>query len=162
MPKINIPITIIRQFRPGDAPALLSLFRDTVRRVNSRDYGPEQVRAWASDEIAAAEWSARFLGRFVPVAEVDGQVAGFAELESDGHIDRFYVSADHQGTGIGRALLQAIVAEARRLKIQRLYVESSVTARRFFERRMFQIVEQRTVVLRGVEFQQFFMTRLLD
>ena len=28
----------LRPYRPNDAPALLALFRDTIRRVNSRDY----------------------------------------------------------------------------------------------------------------------------
>jgi hypothetical protein len=28
----------LRPFRPDDAPGLLTLFRDTIRRVNCRDY----------------------------------------------------------------------------------------------------------------------------
>ena len=30
----------LRPYRPDDAPALLALCRDTIRRVNSRDYSP--------------------------------------------------------------------------------------------------------------------------
>ncbi|HEY8502973.1 MAG TPA: GNAT family N-acetyltransferase, partial [Gemmataceae bacterium] len=99
----------VRAYRPEDAPALLDLFRDTIRRVNSRDYSPEQIRAWASDEIDPGQWAARFAGRFAAVAELGGEIAGFAELEPDGHIDRFYVSADHQRRGVGRALMAALV-----------------------------------------------------
>ena len=36
----------LRLYRLDDAPALLALVRDTVRRVNSRDYSPVQVAAW--------------------------------------------------------------------------------------------------------------------
>ena len=57
----------LRPYRRDDAPALLALFRDTIHRVNSRDYSPAQVAAWASDDIDTAEWFGRFAGRFVPV-----------------------------------------------------------------------------------------------
>ena len=33
----------LRPYDPADAPALLALFRDTIRRVNSRDYNPDQI-----------------------------------------------------------------------------------------------------------------------
>src|SRR5579883_1124642 len=99
----------LRPYRPDDAPALLALFRDTIRRVNSRDYSPAQIAAWASDEIDPDAWASRFAGRFVVVAEDAGRPAGFAELEANGHIDRVYVSADHQRQGIGRVMLTAVL-----------------------------------------------------
>ena len=151
----------VRAFQPGDAPTLLALFRDTIRRVNVRDYAPEQIRAWASDEINAAEWAARFAGRFVGVAEFGGRVVGFAELEADGHIDRFYVSADHQRRGVGRALLEAILAEARRAGVRRLFTEASITARPFFESQGFVVLTPQVVVSRGVEFSNYRMERQL-
>ena len=116
----------LRPIQPSDAPLLLALFKETIRRVNARDYNPEQIRAWAADEIDLAAWTERFRGRFAVVA-IDGeQFAGFTELEDNGHIDRFYVSADHQREGIGRQLLAAIVAQAQRQGIARLYLEVSI------------------------------------
>ncbi|QDV34336.1 GNAT family N-acetyltransferase [Tautonia plasticadhaerens] len=149
----------IRPYRPEDAPALLDLFRDTIRRVNARDYGPEQIRAWASDEIDPGAWASRFSGRFVAVAEVEGRLAGFAELEPDGHIDRFYVSADHQGMGVGSGLMEVVEEEARRLGIAELSAEASLTARPFFERRGFEVRSPQEVVLRGVSFRNFRMSK---
>jgi putative acetyltransferase len=142
----------LRPYRPDDAPALLTLFRDTVRRVNCRDYNPEQVRAWASDDIDPARWASRFTGRFVPVAEADGRPIGFAELEADGHVDRFYVSADHQRQGVGRAMMDALLEEARRLRLGRLFTEASITARPFFESQRFDVLAVQVVTCRGVEF----------
>lgn len=150
-----------RPYRPDDAAPLLALFRDTIRRVNARDYSPDQIRAWASDDIDPNDWAGRFAGRFVVVAEEEAQVAGFAELEAHGHIDRVYVSADHQGKGVGGALLEALVAEARRLGLTRLFVEASITARPFFEAKDFTVLTQQVVTLRGVEFVNYRMERLL-
>jgi putative acetyltransferase len=151
----------LRPYRPDDAPALLALFRDTIRRVNSRDYGPEQVRAWASDDIDPVGWASRFEGRFVVVAEDAGRPAGFAELEANGHVDRVYVSADHQGQGVGRALLTAVIDEARRRGLARLFLEASITARRFFEREGFTLLAPQVVTLRGAEFVNYRMERAL-
>src|SRR4029077_18398744 len=114
----------LRPYRPDDAPVLLTLFRDTIRRVNSRDYSPAQIAAWASDDIDTVSWFGRFDGRYVPVAEEAGHPVGFAELEPDGHVDRVYVSADHQQRGIGRQLLAAVVAEARRLGLPRFFSQA--------------------------------------
>lgn len=151
-----------RTFQPGDASALLDLFRDTVRRVNARDYSPEQIAAWAPEDVDIDRWRDRFLGRFAVVAEAEGQIAGFAELEPDGHIDRFFVSADHQRIGVGRALLDAITAEAWRLQLDRLLVEASITARPFFESHGFVLVEAQVVHLRGADFRNFRMAKSLD
>ena len=149
----------LRLYKSDDAPVLLALFRDTIRRVNARDYSPEQIRAWASDDIDPVVWMDRFMGRFVIVADEAGQPVGFAELESDGHIDRMYVSADHQGQGIGRQLLAAVVAEARRLGLARLFVEASLTARPFFEARGFTVLTPQVVTCREVEFVNYRMER---
>ena len=151
----------LRPFRPDDAPALLALFRDTIRRVNSRDYSPAQIAAWASDDIDTVSWFVRFTGRYVPVAEEAGRLVGFAELEPDGHIDRLYVSADHQQRGIGRQLLAAVEAEARRLGLARLFTEASITARPFFESQGFVVLAPQVVTCRGAEFVNYRMERVL-
>ena len=151
----------LRPFRPDDAPVLLTLFRDTIRRVNCRDYSPAQIAAWASDDIDPDAWATRFAGRFAVVAEDEGRLAGFADLEANGHVDRFYVSADYQGQGVGRALLAEVVAEARRLGLVRLFVEASITARPFFESQGFAVLAPQVVVCRGVEFVNDRMERVL-
>jgi putative acetyltransferase len=139
----------------------LTLCRDTIRRVNSRDYTPDQIRAWASDDIDPQAWAGRFAGRFVVVAEEAGRPVGFSDLEADGHIDRLYVSADHQGRGVARALLSAVLAEAQRLGVIRLFTEASITARPFFESQGFVVLSPQVVTLRGVEFVNYRMERVL-
>ena len=151
----------LRPYRRDDAPALLALFRDTIRRVNSRDYSPAQIAAWASDDIDTVSWFGRFTGRCVPVAEEAGHPVGFAELEPDGHIDRVYISADHQRRGIGRQLLAAVMVEARRVGLVRLFTEASITARPFFESQGFVVLNPQVVTCRGVEFVNYRMERVL-
>jgi putative acetyltransferase len=154
-------VVTLRLYQPDDAPALLALFRDTIRRINSRDYSAAQIAAWASDDIDTVSWFGRFSGRYVPVAQEGGRPVGFAELEADGHIDRVYVSADHQRRGIGRQLLAALEAEARRVGLSRLYTEASITSRPFFEAHGFVVLAAQVVSCRGAEFVNYRMERLL-
>jgi putative acetyltransferase len=154
-------VITLRPYRPDDAPALLVLFRDTIRRVNSRDYSPAQIAAWASDDIDTVSWFGRFSGRYVPVAEEAGRPVGFAELESSGHIDRVYVSADHQRCGIGRQLLATVAAEAQRVGLSRLFTEASITARPFFESQGFVVLAPQVVTCRGIDFVNYRMERVL-
>jgi putative acetyltransferase len=49
-------------------------------------------------------------------------------------------------------MIEVIQSYARSMYLKRLYVEASITAKPFFEKRGFQLMEKQTVVLRGVEF----------
>ena len=95
------------------------------------------------------------------VAEMAGQPVGFAELEASGHIDRVYVSADQQRCGIGRSLLSAVVSEAQRLDVARLFTEASITARPFFGSQGFVVLASQVVMRGGVEFVNYRMERVL-
>lgn len=151
----------IRPFCSEDAIAIATLFHDTVRRVNCRDYSEEQIRAWAPDAVDPARWAGKLAGRFSIVAESDGVIVGFGDIEADGHLDHLYVHADHQGEGVGRRLAEALEAEAHRLGVGRIFTEASITARPFFERRGYRVVERQTVLCRGVALINFRMEKLL-
>ncbi|AMV37942.1 GNAT family N-acetyltransferase [Planctomyces sp. SH-PL62] len=152
----------IRRIRPDDLPAVIDLFRDTVRRVNARDYSHEQVTTWAPDEVDPARWATILdPSRFAVVAESDGLLAGFADLEPDGHVDRFFVHADRQRSGVGRALMTALLAEAARLALPRVFSEVSITARPFFESQGFAVLAEQQVLVRGVTFTNYRMELLL-
>lgn len=153
---------ILRSYQSTDASGLLDLFRDTVRRVNCRDYSPQQIAAWSSDAIDPELWASRFTDRWVWVADLAGVPVGFGELEWDGHIDRFYVSADHQGKGIGGQLMARLEQEARLSGLARLTVEVSITARPFFISRGFRDLGRQTVTCRGVSLDNYRMEKGLN
>jgi formylmethanofuran dehydrogenase subunit C len=148
-----------RDFRPADSPGLLRIFRAAITRTAAADYNAAQVRAWSAADIDPPNWAERFAGRLVRVAEVGGAPVGFAELEPDGHIDRVFVSPDHPRRGVGRALLEELIAEAKRRGLPRLRTEASLTARPFFEALGFAVVARQVVECRGVRLVNFRMER---
>lgn len=96
------------------------------------------------------------------VAEDDGTITGFGELEADGHIDCFYCHKNYQRRGIGRQIYQAIEAQAIQLDLDRLWVEASITAKPFFEQMGFTVVQEQSVARRGQTFINYVMQKHLD
>lgn len=140
----------IRRYRPGEEEALWCLYHDTTHRILGRDYTSEQCERWAPAVADMSQWTERIRARNPFVAEHDGQILGFAELEPDGHIDFFYCHHAHQRQGVGRRLYEAIEAEATRLQISCLHAAVSTTAKAFFLRMGFAVVKEQRNIVCGV------------
>jgi putative acetyltransferase len=151
----------VRRYRPGDLAGLIALFRETVRRINGRDYSPQQVMAWAPDQIDARQWRHRFDNKAVWVADLDGAPVGFVDVARDGLIDMLYVHAEHQGKGIASLLLRTAEASARTHGLMRLFTEASITARPFFEHRGFRVIAPQRVMRWAQEFLNYRMDKAL-
>ena len=152
----------VRSLEPADVPAVAELFTKTVRSVNTRDYTPEQVEVWAPRPPDVGAWGRSFVGRTALVVEVDGEVAGFGDLQAGGYLDRLYVHRDHQRRGIATALAGALEAEAARQGAAAVTADASITALPFFERRGYEIVASQEKVLRGVRFTNYRVRKPLD
>jgi putative acetyltransferase len=147
----------IRQATRQDASEIMKLFYETIHAINIRDYSQEQVNAWAPDTMTVDRWIKRQDTKQTFVADHNGQIIGFAELKTTGHIDFFYTHKDFQGQGVGTKLLDTIVTQATKLQLSRLFAEVSITARPFFEHRGFVIVKSQEVECRGAKFLNFVM-----
>ncbi len=121
-----------------------------MHNVNIKDYSQSQINAWAPENYDLKQWSER-LSRTNPfVAESNGQLVGFAELESNGHIDGFYCDQHWQGKGVGSALLKTIEIEAKDIGLERLFLEASITAVNFFIAKGFTVEKEQFVSLRKI------------
>lgn len=149
----------IRYFQIQDAPKLATLFYRSIHEMSSKHYCKEQIDVWAPKERDLAAWVKSFENKHVFIAEEGGEIAGFGELESNGHIDRFYVSPDFAGSGTGKFIYQHLEEEAIRLGQHRLFVEASLTARPFFERMGFKVIKEQTVYRSGIGLNNFQMEK---
>ena len=103
-------VPMIRIAGPGDFAATSRIEEAADRLL----VGSLKQASWPP--AATAEQRAGAPG-FTLVAEVDGQIIGFAQLlEVDGaaHLEQVSVLPEHGRRGVGRALVEAAVAEARR------------------------------------------------
>lgn len=151
----------IRLFQIQDVEQVAQLFHETVREVNIRDYSSSQVKAWAPDDIHFRNWIEECSSRFTYVADDDGLIAGFGDLEPNGHIDTFFCHKQYQRCGVGSQIYRAIEAKALELGASRLFTESSITAKPFFQRMGFSIVKEQEIFCRGETFINYAMEKLL-
>jgi GNAT superfamily N-acetyltransferase len=124
---------ILRRAAAADAPAIAVVHRAAVRI--SLSFLPERH--------TAAEDLAFFAGRFLPantvwVAEMDGAVAGYVGFDCD-WINHLFVGPDHQGHGIGPALLAKALEDGRPKRLWTF--QKNARARRFYEDRGFVLVK---------------------
>lgn len=145
----------------GEEQEIWKLYYHTTRLINGRDYTGDQVRRWAPDE-GQPGWNERLKEKNPFVAEEDGQIVGFAELEANGHIGYFYCHHLRQRQGVGKLLLEAIEREAAQRKISRLFSDVSVSARQFFLGRGFEIVGERENLVCGTVAKNFQMEKRLN
>jgi putative acetyltransferase len=141
----------IRRFEPGEEPALFDIYHSAIHLIASRDYTEEQINAWAPAVLDEELWGRRIRGINPFVAELDGTLVGYADVQESGYIDHFFVSGRHPRQGIGRSLMAVLESEAKRLGVTELISDVSKTAQPFFTRFGFEIVEQRMPVVRGIE-----------
>jgi putative acetyltransferase len=151
----------VRTYEIGDTKQIVQLFYDTVHEVNIRDYTKAQVDAWAPADLDLETWTKSLSSKFTFVAEEGETIAGFGELEANGHIDRFYCHKDFQRQGVGTLILKQIDAKARELGIKKLYTEASITAKYFFESQGFMVLKEQEVERRGEKFINFAMEKFI-
>ncbi|HMH63969.1 MAG TPA: GNAT family N-acetyltransferase [Rhizomicrobium sp.] len=151
----------IRDYKNSDCETLAGIFKRAVREIARKDYSPSQVQAWAPDERDMVEFAARRTAKPTFVAEYDGQVAGFTDLDDDGHIDMFYVNPDCQRRGVASAMLRFLAERGQSERRKRLFGEVSITARPVFERHGFKVLAYQSVQTGGQALGNYRMEKLL-
>lgn len=139
----------MRPYVTGDAPTLVALFRASVHCIASGDYNDAQLRAWAPDQISEKAFAASCAAKSTWIVQIGERVAGFSDLEVDGHINMLYVHPDFQRRGVARVLLERVELLAGKSALPRLYTESNITARPAFENAGFEVIVPQMVTVRG-------------
>jgi putative acetyltransferase len=149
----------IRRHQEGEESTLFEVYYSAVHLIASRDYTPAQIQAWAPRDLDPGLWERKIREIKPFVAELDGQIVGYADLQSSGYIDHFFVSGNHPRRGIGAMLIKRLINEATVLAMPEMTADVSRTAQPFFEKFGFEVVERRFPVVRGVEIPNALMRR---
>ncbi|MCV2402257.1 GNAT family N-acetyltransferase [Marinomonas sp. C2222] len=149
----------IREYKESDASELWSIFYNTVRCVNIRDYTQEQVEAWAPDTFPFDIWQQKMHEAQPFIAEIGNDIVGYADLQENGLIDYFYCHSEHQGKGVGRRLMERILHFAESKGMAYFYSNVSITARPFYEKFGFKVTQEQRVQVRGQQLINFVMEK---
>jgi predicted GNAT family N-acyltransferase len=98
----------------------------TVRTaVFIEEQGVSQALEFDGLDLSCSHWLA-----FDPA----GQPIGTARMLADGHIGRMAVLADHRQRGLGKQIMETIIASAASYGHQRLHLHAQLTAVPFYSR----------------------------
>lgn len=148
---------LIRVFRNGDEATIAEIFTAAIHEIACEVYTPAQCEAWCAREVNYEHWRKRCELKRPFVAEVEGQIAGFLELDPDGHIDCAYINPKFQRRGIMTQLVQHAVATCFAMQVPRVYVEASICARPLFEKAGFRLLHPNLVARNGEELLNYSM-----
>ena len=125
------------KYRPlteADIPAISRVHRRACFIAYSFigwDYSEQAVRTWYAEKFATWDW-----GLVAESQRVMGYVA-----TSGSHLDQLFVDPDHQGAGIGTALLSSAIARMPP-SITLNVLEGNLAAQRFYQQHSFRQINR--------------------
>ena len=90
---------VIVEYSSNWASEIANIFYQSVHAIDNSIYTVEQKNVWAPLPIDYEKWTKRLELKRPFLLLMNNQVAGFIELESNGHIDCLYVSPKFQRRG---------------------------------------------------------------
>ena len=124
---------MIRRATPADASSIFRVHIASIRGISEGHYSEAQINGWCADRRPVS-YLRPIAEQFTVVAEVFGEVAGFAQLSiPDATIEAVYVHPRHAKQGIGMRLLHALETAARGADLPLLRLQASLNAVPFYQ-----------------------------
>ena len=151
----------IRKYHSEDWQEVVKLFYETVHSVNSADYTEKQLDAWVPKNMNLPELENRLLNNYTVVTENNGIIVGFGNVNGTGYFDCLYTHKDYQRRGVASLIADDIEKYFYNQGVQIITTDSSITAKPFFEKRGYLVLQEQRVECRGQLFTNFKMQKML-
>lgn len=148
----------LRQYRSSDCEALADVFYRSVHAIDKKHYSAEELGAWADGNVDRLAWNQAFLSHHTVVAEIDGVVVGFGDMDATGYLDRLFVLPEFQCRGIASALCDELEKSTH---VRTVSVHASRAARTFFENRGYTVKACRQARRHGVDLEYYEMELIM-
>ena len=135
---------------------IIGLMDRTIRAICSYDYTAEEIEQWSPigrESVLLDKLSSTYS----VMALCSGVIAGFGNSQGT-EIDCLYVSAEHQGEGIGALILEDLERKAFSFG-STIHVYASITAEGFFRRHGYRTIRENTVERVGVLIRNWYMEK---
>lgn len=149
----------LRKAEAEDLQAILELFELSVREGSKEEYTADQRQVWVAGAKNTRRWKRAIREQCFILAFVEGILVGFGSTSKEGYVDFMYVHPKHMGKGVARALYEVMEGEMLGKGVREFTTHSSHTARKFFERMGFGVVEENSMVRDGVSLSNWLMKK---
>lgn len=153
----------IRRAREIDLDAILSLYYDTVKVINSEHYTQEQIEAWLDDSTRADNFLEKLRNQlFYVCLNEEEELLGFSSITKMGYLDLLYASPYHQRQGVGSLLLEQMLMASKIYKYEKIEADVSITGIPFFQSKGFEVVKEQEELRNNVSLKNYRMIKKLD
>lgn len=145
----------IRYYTVADKDEVIHMIKQTIHTINKKDYNNEQIHAWAA--IDETLWD-RSLNDYQTIVMVDNKakIVGFADMDKNGYLDNLFVHKDYQNMNIATNLVMYL---EKNIQCKEFSTFASITAKLFFEKLGYSTVRKNIVLLRGQNFENYYMKK---
>jgi N-acetylglutamate synthase-like GNAT family acetyltransferase len=134
-------VVSVREAIPDDAAEAARVMRRSIRELCAADHRNEEsaLADWLENKTTAnvRQWIESSANDSV-VVEREGRIIGFGVIGDTGEILLLYIDPSAAGSGAGSVLLDALEEHARRRGLRSVWLESTVTAKGWYQRRGFE------------------------
>lgn len=127
---------MIRKAKIEDAEHVCRVLRTSIIELCALDHkgNQDELDNWLANKTIqnCAEWIANSKLNFF-VAEQNGKIVGVSSISNTGYLGLCYVLPSVLGKGVGRQLLEAAEASIFEKGVDVVSLESTITARGFYE-----------------------------
>ena len=129
----------IRRFRNEDAIELSDMIKETLLLVNSKDYSMEFIQK-TIEELSPEEMISRSQWMNLYVVLINHKIVGCGGIgaywgsETESSLFNIFVSASHQGQGIGRKIIETLEKDEYFIRANRIEIPASITALNFYKK----------------------------
>ncbi|QER40942.1 GNAT family N-acetyltransferase [Acinetobacter suaedae] len=125
-----------------DSKEILNVIKQSIESCSlDHDNNQNVIDEWLSNktEENIINW---INNSYSYVYKKDNKIVGFILMSKGGVILLNYVLPDYQGDGIGSAMVDFIISLSSSYQIDKIKLESTLTARKFYESKEFVILEE--------------------
>lgn len=130
---------LIRRFENTDAAEVSALIQKTLRTSNIKDYSPEYIERDAQfftleNVIQRAGWTHCYVVCDNEQIVGCGAIGPYWGKTDESSLFNIFVLPEHQGKGIGRAIIEALEQDEYFLRAKRIEIPASITACAFYRK----------------------------
>lgn len=153
----------IRRALHSDAEDIIHAHVESIRRICSKDYTPQQIEAWSGRKFRIPLWEDTIDRDYVWVVTYKNKVHGFGHFavmdNENGEVMGLYLTPEICGKGLAKKLFEEILKIAYKQQLKKINLHATITARGFYERLgFFQSASDTTIEMQGVPIPCFPMT----
>ena len=150
---------ILREYQGKDCKEVFNLFFNTVHSINKKDYQEDQLDVWANRNRDLDLFNQSLLENYTLLAIKDNIIVGFGDISSSGYLDRLFTHKDYQGQGVASSICSRLEDFS---KVTQITTHASITAKPFFLKRGYLVLEENIVQINGIFLTNYLMEKTIS